>query len=232
MELSKFKFDIQFHGEDDGGSEEEVVDIPAETPEQQAMNETIDQFQQELEESKAETEELKTTLESVVEMVKGIAKALNIVESDSEDPALPEELTDLQKTIEGLEGSLASITEERDLLLGQVTEFKAQAVIALAEKIADKKVSLGDILEEAKQAEVDKLVSKDEETLNFYYEELKSRVTPVKITKVVNPGFVDNSQPGVIDKITLGEESQEDQKEKIKDPSKVFSNLLTGKRTL
>jgi uncharacterized protein YoxC len=235
------KFNLQFFAENptkDSTKETENIDIPSETPEEKAVSATLEQMEQDLETAEAKATELEEKLGALTEAVKGMFSILGLTTEATTDGEDSDKVRELEQTIEGLKTSLNAITEERDSLLDQVSEFKAQTLKAMAEKIADLKVALGDIAEEDKQAEIDRLAEKSEETLLFAVEELERRAgsadtppVPTKVPKVSNPAMVENDEPQVIE--------VDDEEGKVKEnttvdkkisPVDIYKELLTGKR--
>lgn len=239
MELNKFN--LQFFAENptkDSTKETENIDIPSETPEEKAVSATLEQMEQDLETAEAKATELEEKLGALTEAVKGMFSILGLTTEATTDGEDSDKVRELEQTIEGLKTSLDAITEERDSLLDQVSEFKAQTLKAMAEKIADLKVALGDIAEEDKQAEIDRLAEKSEETLLFAVEELERRAgsagTPpvsTKVPKVSNPAMVENDEPQVIEvDDEEGEVKENTTVDKKISPVDIYKELLTGKR--
>ena len=239
MELNKFN--LQFFAENptkDSTKETENIDIPSETPEEKAVSATLEQMEQDLETAEAKATELEEKLDALTEAVKGMFSILGLTTEATTDGEDSDKVRELEQTIEGLKTSLDAITEERDSLLDQVSEFKAQTLKAMAEKIADLKVALGDIAEEDKQAEIDRLAEKSEETLLFAVEELERRAgsagtppAPTKVPKVSNPAMVENDEPQVIEvDDEKGEVKENTTVDKKISPVDIYKELLTGKR--
>ena len=239
MELNKFN--LQFFAENptkDSTKETENIDIPSETPEEKAVSATLEQMEQDLETAEAKATELEEKLGALTEAVKGMFFILGLTTEATTDGEDSDKVRELEQTIEGLKTSLNAITEERDSLLDQVSEFKAQTLKAMAEKIADLKIALGDIAEEDKQAEIDRLAEKSEETLLFAVEELERRAgsvgTPLastKVPKVSNPAMVENDEPQVIEvDDEEGEVKENTTVNKKISPVDIYKELLTGKR--
>lgn len=239
MELNKFN--LQFFAENptkDSTKETENIDIPSETPEEKAVSATLEQMEQDLETAEAKATELEEKLGALAEAVKGMFSILGLTTEATTDGEDSGKVRELEQTIEGLKTSLDAITEERDSLLDQVSEFKAQTLKAMAEKIADLKVALGDIAEEDKQAEIDRLAEKSEETLLFAVEELERRAgsvgtppAPTKVPKVSNPAMVENDEPQVIEvDDEEGEVKENTTVNKKISPVDIYKELLTGKR--
>ena len=249
MELERF--DLQFFGEEEdgdevgdsanNGEEQENIDIPEETPEEQAMKETLDQIEEELEASEAKVSELEEKMQALTEAVKSIMDILSLTsESVSAEQQNNKKIGELEAKIESLQASLDSVIEERDSLLDQVTEFETQFLKSLAEQIVDLKVKLGDITEESRQVELDRLSNKTEEVLLFVKEDLELRmsqsessVSSTNIHKVTNPGLVENKETNVIEVDNGDGEGQESSSEKVElTPTEIYKALLIGERSL
>lgn len=176
MEL--LKFDLQLFAEGGEGNEDnapENIDIPESTPEEQAMKETLSQLENELAEAEAKATELEQKMGALTEAFKGIMSILGLTsEQTSEDQDQDsDKVKELKQTIETLQASLDAMTKERDSLLDEVAEFRVKTLKALAEQVVNLKVSLGDITEEEKEAELNRLAEKSEDTLLFFMEELQ-----------------------------------------------------------
>lgn len=243
MELNKFN--LQFFAEEEPTEDstqttEEGIDIPEETPEQQAMKQTMEQLESDLSEAEGKIAQFEGTIGSLTEAVKGIMSILGLATESQSSGGEEQGSAELQATVEGLQASLKAVTEERDLLLSQVSEFKAASLKAMTERIVDLKVGLGDIAEEERQDEINRLAEKSEDTLLFVLEEMerraeKSSAPPVssQIPKVSNPGMVENKEEAVLEVNSETEEEKElTTEEQLKNisPTDIYKGLLTGKR--
>lgn len=241
MEL--LKFDLQLFAEGGEGNEDnapENIDIPESTPEEQAMKETLSQLENELAEAEAKATELEQKMGALTEAFKGIMSILGLTsEQTSEDQDQDsDKVKELKQTIETLQASLDAMTKERDSLLDEVAEFRVKTLKALAEQVVNLKVSLGDITEEEKEAELNRLAEKSEDTLLFFMEELQKRAerfsnssVSTRIPKVSNPAMVENNEPQVIEvDDEEGEAKENTTVNKKISPVDIYKELLTGKR--
>lgn len=241
MEL--LKFDLQLFAEGGEGNEDnapENIDIPESTPEEQAMKETLSQLENELAEAEAKATELEQKMGALTEAFKGIMSILGLTsEQTSEDQDQDsDKVKELKQTIETLQASLDAMTKERDSLLDEVAEFRVKTLKALAEQVVNLKVSLGDITEEEKEAELNRLAEKSEDTLLFFMEELQKRAerfsnssVSTRIPKVSNPAMVENDEPQVIEvDDEEGEAKENTTVNKKISPVDIYKELLTGKR--
>lgn len=241
MEL--LKFDLQLFAEGGEGNEDnapENIDIPESTPEEQAMKETLSQLENELAEAEAKATELEQKMGALTEAFKGIMSILGLTsEQTSEDQDQDsDKVKELKQTIETLQASLDAMTKERDSLLDEVAEFRVKTLKALAEQVVNLKVSLGDITEEEKEAELNRLAEKSEDTLLFFMEELQKRAerfsnssVSTRIPKVSNPAMVENDEPQVIEvDDEEGEAKENTTINKKISPVDIYKELLTGKR--
>lgn len=241
MEL--LKFDLQLFaegGEDNEDNAPENIDIPESTPEEQAMKETLSQLENELAEAEAKATELEQKMGALTEAFKGIMSILGLTsEQTSEDQDQDsDKVKELKQTIETLQASLDAMTKERDSLLDEVAEFRVKTLKALAEQVVNLKVSLGDITEEEKEAELNRLAEKSEDTLLFFMEELQKRAerfsnssVSTRIPKVSNPAMVENDEPQVIEvDDEEGEVKENTTINKKISPVDIYKELLTGKR--
>lgn len=241
MEL--LKFDLQLFAESGEGNEDnalENIDIPESTPEEQAMKETLSQLENELAEAEAKATELEQKMGALTEAFKGIMSILGLTsEQTSEDQDQDsDKVKELKQTIETLQASLDAMTKERDSLLDEVAEFRVKTLKALAEQVVNLKVSLGDITEEEKEAELNRLAEKSEDTLLFFMEELQKRAerlsnssVSTRIPKVSNPAMVENNEPQVIEvDDEEGEAKENTTVNKKISPVDIYKELLTGKR--
>lgn len=241
MEL--LKFDLQLFAEGGEGNEDnapENIDIPESTPEEQAMKETLSQLENELAEAEAKATELEQKMGALTEAFKGIISILGLTsEQTSEDQDQDsDKVKELKQTIETLQASLDAMTKERDSLLDEVAELRVKTLKALAEQVVNLKVSLGDITEEEKEAELNRLAEKSEDTLLFFMEELQKRAerfsnssVSTRIPKVSNPAMVENNEPQVIEvDDEEGEAKENTTVNKKISPVDIYKELLTGKR--
>ena len=177
---------------------------------------------------------------ALTEAFKGIMSILGLTsEQTSEDQDQDsDKVKELKQTIETLQASLDAMTKERDSLLDEVAEFRVKTLKALAEQVVNLKVSLGDITEEEKEAELNRLAEKSEDTLLFFMEELQKRAerlsnssVSTRIPKVSNPAMVENNEPQVIEvDDEEGEAKENTTVNKKISPVDIYKELLTGKR--
>jgi uncharacterized protein YoxC len=211
---------------------EETID-PVDVSENSDINSAMEDLQ-------ADLDEATSTISTVSEAVKAIMATLGIqasVPSTDEPTTVAEataKITTLEETIQNLESSVQSLTQERDELFNQNVQLKAEALNSVMERIYDLRLGLGEVTAEEKESVITELANRSEDSLKDTLADLQVRAandTFVRrvVERVTNPALADNSQPGVVSTIESGAVTTNDNAE-IKDASDVFQRLLNRNR--
>jgi hypothetical protein len=234
--------------QEDLDTQDEVIDIPDGTEEDvdvdtvSAMAETISDLQGELDEANSANESLRKelsakaeTLNKVVEGIQNLARELGILassdtnnnsEGDNEEKeAVPADTLDVLRA-------------QNESLSIKIADLTRKLIQLYAEKACALKLQLGDIKQEEYS---DTLVLLSNRTLDSLEDcvadlEQKARTLgPVRlaIETVTNPGFGDNSQPGVRT-VETSDEKSKDGKGPLGAPANIteydiFKEFLTGR---
>jgi prefoldin subunit 5 len=239
LKKNKLLFDLQLFADDNiidkNVSEEEEIDVPNVTEEENALNETLDQLT-------SENTDLRTQLEvalqkanmtdELMEKIIAFAQSLGILKDvESETSEKSEDIIALEAKIEELQGQIQTLTEENDSLTVQIAELKVTSLKELVDSIISRKIELGDITEEQCEDETQRLLSRSESSLHDTLDDLSQRkaaiVVPRVIERIENPALADNSQEGTI--VLEKEEEIPTVKTPIITPREVFKELLTKK---